>query len=104
MLANEFQHAVKQRLPAQVAELAQGGVASQVHVAIRIASRTAQRTLPRNLDGQHGQSAAKDFAPGRKQFSRPEFRPVTPDHRSLDVGRAGLGSPAYQHRIDPAEQ
>jgi len=68
MLANEFQHAVKQRLPAQVAELAQGGVASQVHVAIRIASRTAQRTLPRNLDGQHGQSAARILPQAANNF------------------------------------
>src|SRR5579862_8346442 len=38
-------------------------------VAIRVASRATQRTLPRNLDRQHGSAAGQNSSPRGKHFA-----------------------------------
>src|SRR5690242_7628961 len=72
--AHQAQNALHQRISAQVVQLTQCDSAAQVPVSIGVASGTAQRTLPRDLDGKHRNPAAQHPAPGGKHPSPRQTR------------------------------
>jgi hypothetical protein len=69
VLAHETQNAIDQLISAEVIELAQSDSAAEVRIAVGVASGTAQRAFPRNLDRQERDSAGQDPAPGGQQVA-----------------------------------
>ena len=68
VLANQAEHALDERVAAQVAELAKGCSRSQMSFAIGVASRTAQGTFARDLDREHRRPALQNLPPGGKEI------------------------------------
>ena len=66
MAAREVQESVDQSLSLEVHEIPKDLAAAEVGIAVRIASGTSQRALPRDLDGQRRAVPRQDTAPRPK--------------------------------------
>ena len=71
MLSNQFEHALDERVATEIVHLPERDDAAQMIRLIRIAARTAQRTLPGDFDRQQWAIASEHAAAGGQQ--RAEF-------------------------------
>ena len=77
VLAHETQHAVDERVAAQIVELAERGFAAEVRIAVGITARAGERTFARDFDREHGNFAGENISPRGENFA---------------LGNAGIGS------------
>ena len=71
MAIDDIDDAIDERLPLEVAKLAEGQIAAKMIVAVRVTSRTMQRTFARDLDRQRGLIPSKDSTPSREDPVHP---------------------------------
>ncbi len=69
MLADEIDDAVDESVAAKIVELPKSGFAAEMRVAVGITAGTGERTFASDFDGEHGDFAGEDVAPGGQDFA-----------------------------------
>ena len=64
MLIDQLEEAIDELLALEVAHLAEGDLAAEMVVAVRVAARAPQRAFPGDLDGQRRSIALEYPTPG----------------------------------------
>src|SRR5262245_15445580 len=111
MTIHEIDHAIDERLPFEIAYFTKRQVAAKMIVAVRIASRTPQRTFACDLDRQRRLIAGQDATPSRNDPIHPihvsnynsrSLVLLDSDDRTKEVEDSWVG--CLQHKAHSQEQ
>ena len=69
VFADEIDDAVDESVAAKIVELPKSGFAAEMRVAIGVTAGTGERTFASDFDGEHGNFAGKNIAPGGQDFA-----------------------------------